>query len=860
MALLDPIRRSIQLLRIEVDAGRVLKVQPATAHIISAVRSALNLTQCLNRDSSILRLHPSLARERKQVLSTLAHLVHKARQITIDHLKQSRSNLAIGVSLPLDHFRDDLDAILDLADQVLHKIRHFLLVAHRYMVPLARLPLNAANSSLALNSPVAWSTHSSRHPGGDDDLTTSQSQNGEDTHSSTDTATWSDDTGALSTYPSSSESNATVGIYTTSEIRELLDESHNCVLSTVAVFIGHAHIHSRSAHPSSHAHLIDMTRDVIEKVREMLVAVESISKQISLQPKQAMACNQLTEAREALYLATTGLVTAARVATSGPFEAHSTAPDEELNDLLNSATALLRAANECTVGAEKCLQGQVPDAGAYAISLADNHGFALNLHRTSSSTTATRNPADGVDGSRAHPRSRHTISMLGRKVDSLHSLADQFHSGHEFGQARRGSDGHAPQTLRPVRRDQATPSPTIPSLHNALNPAPVESSRSSARFTQPRSQGVVISCTEIDRPTVSSVSLSNQEESRLRSASLSSAQTDLSRHSSPPASTNTSLSDDAKLAETLDSEAQSLDLQERPPRSARTPSLASDWLHTREYGPEEVSFNAEGSVIGGTLRGLVERMTLHDTPIEASFSHTFFLTFRMFTSPVELTRALIARFLIEAPKDGTPVTPEDLEKWQLHKIVPIRLRVYNVFKTWLELHWRSETDSAALMLMTQWIQSPIFSSLRLSSERFLALIERRSSEADSSSTGQERMDSVSLMKCGPVSAPPSSIVSKHLLSQLRANPTLSLTILEFDPTELARQITLLESRLYCSISPEEIIGQEFGKKSAEASHVRAMSGMTTRCTGWIMECILNEDDTRKRSQVLKYCIKLGSVS
>lgn len=76
-----------------------------------------------------------------------------------------------------------------------------------------------------------------------------------------------------------------------------------------------------------------------------------------------------------------------------------------------------------------------------------------------------------------------------------------------------------------------------------------------------------------------------------------------------------------------------------------------DRLFDRDYPPQEIAFNAEGSVTGGTLRSLVERMTLHDTTTDAVFSSAFFMTFRLFTSPATLLDALIARFEITPPTD-----------------------------------------------------------------------------------------------------------------------------------------------------------------------------------------------------------------
>ena len=109
--------------------------------------------------------------------------------------------------------------------------------------------------------------------------------------------------------------------------------------------------------------------------------------------------------------------------------------------------------------------------------------------------------------------------------------------------------------------------------------------------------------------------------------------------------------------------------------------------------------------------------------------------------------------------------------------------------------------------------------------------------------------------------PPAPIVSKSLYSALRTAPFAPNTVLDFDPLELARQLTIMESKLFCAIQSEELIGQDFGKKSnSRMSNVRQMSTLSTRITGWIAEIILSEQDAKKRTGLVKYFIKLGDVS
>jgi hypothetical protein len=85
-------------------------------------------------------------------------------------------------------------------------------------------------------------------------------------------------------------------------------------------------------------------------------------------------------------------------------------------------------------------------------------------------------------------------------------------------------------------------------------------------------------------------------------------------------------------------------------------------------------------------------------------------------------------------------------------------------------------------------------------------------------------------------------------------------LLDIEPVELARQITLLENGLFCQIEPFEIIGQGFKKKKSQAVHVKAMIQKSTQITSWISDSVLNEVDVKKRANLLKYWIKVGDVS
>jgi hypothetical protein len=85
------------------------------------------------------------------------------------------------------------------------------------------------------------------------------------------------------------------------------------------------------------------------------------------------------------------------------------------------------------------------------------------------------------------------------------------------------------------------------------------------------------------------------------------------------------------------------------------------------------------------------------------------------------------------------------------------------------------------------------------------------------------------------------------------------TLLDVDPLEIARQLTLIEMGIFLKIQPIELMKQEWSKKNTTslAVNVRAMTAMSTKITGWVICTILQEADLKRRSYILKYFIKVG---
>lgn len=316
--------------------------------------------------------------------------------------------------------------------------------------------------------------------------------------------------------------------------------------------------------------------------------------------------------------------------------------------------------------------------------------------------------------------------------------------------------------------------------------------------------------------------------------------------------------------------------------------------HRQNRLEDEVVYSADdGRVLGGTLPGLVEVMTQRDAGADPAFTRAFLLCFRLFTTAEGLGNALLVRFRSSraggAPDGG-----------------PIRQRIVNFFCVWLEHHWNPTQDSGVLPAVSQLLHSGARDEqVAHLCTRLGALLRRRRRlgtgaqhmviSADDAS-GEARLRCVLLTKQGeqlPLglsgndaaesqrtdatqlysSAPngtrhlaaPSPVLARSLVAALRqARSPAAVPVLEFDPLELARQITVVESRLFCSILPDELLHRTAAYSGSHdrspAPHVRAMGTLTTQLTHWIGECILAVEELKKRAQVLRFFIRLGDAA
>ncbi|KXN69700.1 cell division control protein [Conidiobolus coronatus NRRL 28638] len=260
------------------------------------------------------------------------------------------------------------------------------------------------------------------------------------------------------------------------------------------------------------------------------------------------------------------------------------------------------------------------------------------------------------------------------------------------------------------------------------------------------------------------------------------------------------------------------------------------WFLKPDYDPDHIVI-VDNIVKGGTLNALIERLTSHDH-LDTSFIMTFLLTYRTFTNTVEFLDLLFRRYSLTCP---IGLQPDDQELWREKKLKPVRLRVFSVLKTWLESFYLEEEDSRGLENLRHFASTTMSESNTASAGVLMKLVRKRKESSD----GQFRKMVRSLREA------PTPILPKNLSK---------FKLLDLDPLEIARQLTIVDSRLYNDLKPVEFLNKAWSRKDNISSpNVTRLIERFNQVNYWVAESILTQHDAKKRCTVIRRFISVAEA-
>jgi hypothetical protein len=613
-------------------------------------------------------------------------------------------------------------------------------------------------------------------------------------------------------------------------VSERLNNSHDSFLSHLGSFTGRLHLQSQSR-----SELALAIKQSATSGGELLAVIDAVCE------SNPLSSDLLIHSRATVFERIRDLVLAAHDILS-----NATSDDADIimpqdnGILLNAATGCVKAAGECVAKTKWVIER----VGDFEFDVESNTlGLDLSVLDVAreerapsvSETTETASIADSARWTDSTPTpSRVTILSIDKPLPEV------------------------PQATSPVTEEppQLSPPTSRPSSYNDDNASSMASSVSSIRPSLPPLPKLSTSLLPPEEYSpIETLNVDNDFHPSFRADSMTA-------FSAGSSSTYISRDSEASLVSQTSTRATTPDIALAPKNQPSISELSTAASSTQAEEVDDVEtkllektyahelmFNKEGQVTGGSLPALVERLTTHESTPDAMFVSTFYLTFRLFCSPYELAEALVERF------DYVGDAP--------HMASPVRLRVYNVFKGWLESHWRDETDREALALIEPFASFKLGSILPSAGRRLEELAARVSAQGSLvprlvSSMGRTN---TSISQFIPADTPlPQPVTSKSLLNSLQ-NWKLGgtcPTIMDFDPLELARQLTIRQMNIFCAILPEELLGSQWMKKGGvDAPNVKAMSALSTDLSNLVAETILHHQEVKKRAAVIKQWIKVA---
>ncbi|KAI0754910.1 ras GEF [Daedaleopsis nitida] len=259
------------------------------------------------------------------------------------------------------------------------------------------------------------------------------------------------------------------------------------------------------------------------------------------------------------------------------------------------------------------------------------------------------------------------------------------------------------------------------------------------------------------------------------------------------------------------------------------------WYLRPNYDQSDILIDPDGAVRAGTPGALVERLTAHEVG-DPPFIKNFLMTFKSFMSVDDLFELLTKRFWIQQPPN---LKPNEFEEWTRLKQQVIRMRVLNTFRTMV-------TDDDILEKEDMYILSRMkdFASHEevvtfAAAKQLLILIERAQRGGDAP---------IKTTNTVPL-APPAPILPKS---------TKKLKLLDIDPLELARQLTLMEAALYKKIRPMECLQRSREAKPGKTpDNITTIIQLSNRIANWVAESVLAREDSQKRARVVKHFINVA---
>ena len=222
---------------------------------------------------------------------------------------------------------------------------------------------------------------------------------------------------------------------------------------------------------------------------------------------------------------------------------------------------------------------------------------------------------------------------------------------------------------------------------------------------------------------------------------------------------------------------------------------------------------------------------------DVKYMTQFLLTYRSFTSAPALLDLLSARSNLPVPEN---LSEEEVERFQKKVQQPVRLRVLNLLKSWVNQYTHDFVDDPQFSEDFSLFLDKLggFEGMNLGAKTLKMQLKKKSQKM--TSDGKEEGKEITHRSGAPKSHEPS-------FKGTGAN------LLGINPVELARQLTIYESELFRKIKPWEFLNQAWAKKGGVGGpNVLEMIHWSTRVSGFVASEIMKAPINKKGRVIVHF--------
>ena len=282
--------------------------------------------------------------------------------------------------------------------------------------------------------------------------------------------------------------------------------------------------------------------------------------------------------------------------------------------------------------------------------------------------------------------------------------------------------------------------------------------------------------------------------------------------------------------------------------------LQSDHIHSLVY-------DSKGKLRGGTKEALIEHLTNHEM-IDPSFNVALLITFRSIFTTKEFFYALIYRYNLYPPEG---LGFDEYNIWIEKKLNPIKCRVINIMKIFLQQYWNPQYYEDGLTSVENFVRYAISENIPGSDDLLVkvkeVLVDPQSVE---NLNRPPKTPGGSSVSSSFTSSKNSSMSIANKMSLAPSRTTLfrlkKQKLLDLDPFNYATQLTILEHDLYSRITLFECLDRVWGKKYCDMGGSKNITNFITNAntlTNFVSSTIVKHSDIKRRCKYIQFFLQVA---